>query len=397
VTRVGRDWGVPEFDDTRAGLVVVHTIPSAARLWPIYCMLAQVNPGVVWDFVVAPDRYNEPVHRFLSDRSVVVVPWDDLVKGDQHRYGVALAAARDGLELLKMPVIQMAHGALREKWTPLSAGAGVEVPRARYGTGVDFGTHQGRTVASHLVQAHRDEVAALDPQLRSIARTLGDPVVDQLDGHLGMRDSFRTDLGIGRDQRLIVVTSTAGRHCLWRDWPELLHSLVTDLPQHRYQVIAILHAHLWYAFGEDLRYALRPSLREGLRVVHPDDDWPVPVIAADWVLGDHGSAFHYAARSPAALLTAAFHRPSVYPGTARSELGQLVPSLSPTDQIEARLDEVAHPDVRKRYAHAGERLSSEPGAFAANLRSLVHDVLGVREPTVPACLPPLEVPRLITD
>lgn len=394
--RVDRDWGVPELDGTRAGLVVVHTMPSAARLWPIYCMLTQTNPAVVWDFVVAPDRYNAPVHRFLADRGVVVVSWGDVIKSDQHRYGVALAAARDGLELLRMPVIQMAHGALREKWTPLSAGAGVLMPRTRYGAGVDFAVHQGRTVASYLVQAHRDEVKALDPALRSIARTLGDPVVDQFDGHLGMRETFRTDLGIACDQRLVTVTSTAGRHCLWRDWPELLYRLVTELPQHRYQVIAILHPHLWYAFGEDLLHALRPSLRRGLRVVSPEDDWPVPVIAADWVLGDHGSVVHYATRSSAALLTAAFHHSSVYPGSARDELGWLVPSLSRTDQIEARLIEVAHPDVRARYAHAGERLSSEPGAFAANLRRLVHDVLEVREPTVPADLPPLKAPRLIT-
>ncbi|HEX6356041.1 hypothetical protein [Actinophytocola sp.] len=396
MTRDGRDWEVPELKGIRAGLVVVHTIPSATRLWPIYCMLAQANSGVVWDFVVAPDRYNAPVLRFLADRGVVVVSWEDLVKGDQRRYGIALAAARDGLELLRMPVIQIAHGALREKWTPLSAGAGVLMPRTRYGTGVDFGVHQGRTVARYLVQAHRDEVDALDPELRSIAWTLGDPMVDQFDGHLDMRESFRADLDIGCGQRLVTVTSTAGRHCLWRDWPELLHRLVTELPQHRYQVIAILHPHLWYAFGEDLLNALRPSLRRGLRVVRPDDDWPVPVIAADWVLGDHGSVFHYATRSSAALLTAAFHHPSVYPGSARSELGRLVPSLSRMDQIEARLIEVAHPDVRRLYAHAGERLSSEPGAFAANVRRLVHDVLKVREPTVSACLPPLEVPRLIT-
>lgn len=395
---VDRDWSLPELRDVGAGIIPAHTMPSVTRLWPIYCLLVQANPKVVWTWTVAPDRYNDsvysdPVHRFLSDRGAVIEAWNDVVKGGQDRYKIALAAARDGLEQLRIPVALMAHGSLRDKVTPPADGAGIEMPRTQYGTGLDYWVHQGRTIARYALLAHRDQVGSLDPSLRSIARVIGDPMVDQIDGHMALREMYRADLDIGPDERLVVVTSTAGEHCLWKDWPDLLHRLVTELPRSRYRVIAILHPHLHYAFGGQLMHALQPSLRLGLRVVQPEQDWAVPLIAADWCLGDHGSVLQYATRTPAALLTAAFHRESVFPGTVRSELGDLVPALSRTKPIETQLLDAARSEVRERYGHLGELLSSESGEFAANLRRLVHEELAVPEPSFPARLPPLETPR----
>jgi len=377
------------------GLFAVHTIPCATRLLPIYEMLADCNSRVQWSFTVPPDDYNSGVREFLAGRGIETLIWDRLVDESQTHFDVAVAAAWGGLHKLRMPVLKMAHGARFEKVTPRLAGRGAEVRRHRHGLSPERTIRDGRVVA-RLMLSHDDDLACLEPAVREHAKVLGDPVVDLIRRHLPLRDRYRRALGIPPGVRLVVVSSTAGERCLWLDWPELLYRLVTELPAARYGVIAVLHSHLRHTFGSQLDVALRSSVKAGLRVVPADQDWAVPLIAADWVIGDHGSVPHYATLTGAVQLTGGFARDAVEPGTARGRLGYLVPALVPDEPLEQQLIAAAQPEIVRRYATAANRLSSQPGRFAANLRKAVHDVLGVPEPAVPARLPDLVVPRLIS-
>jgi hypothetical protein len=388
-----------ELGGARRGLIAVHTLPCATRLLPIYEMLADCNPRMLWSFTVPPDDYNHGVATFLRNRGLKVLKWKRLVNELQLHFGVALAAAWGGLHKLQMPVIKMAHGARYEKKTPRRPGSGAETPRLRHGLGVESMVWHARTVASRVVVAHKDDIAALDPTVAGLiesARVMGDPIVDQIDGHLHLRERYREDLELEPGMKLIVVTSTAGRRCLWLDRPELLHRLVTELPAQQYRIVAILHPHLRHVYGTQLDIALRRLLARGLRLVPPDQDWMVPVIAADWVLGDHGSVLQYATRTPAVLLKSGFATDEIATGSARARLGEQVPALVWNQPIEPQLLAAARPEVVARYASAAQQLSSQPGRFAANLRREIHHLLGVAEPEVPARLPDLVVPKLIT-
>lgn len=391
----GRILLAQELSNVHRGLVAVHTVLCATRLLRIYEALAECNPRVLWSFTVPPDDYKAGVREFLAAMNIETIPWKQVVNELQVHFDVALAASWGGLHKLRIPVIKMAHGALYEKTTPRRAGAGAEMPRYRHGLSPERMMRDGRMVAFRTMLAHEDDLASLAPEAREHARVLGDPITDQIDEHLHLREWYRQELKIGPGVRLVVVTSTAGARCLWLDRPELLHRLVSELPTDRYRVMAVLHPNLRHAFGSQMDVALRRPLAAGLQLVPADQDWAVPLIAADWVVGDHGSVLHYASRTEAALLTAGFAHEEVAPGTARAQLGESVPELVLEQPLEPQLLAAARPEVVARYASAGDRLTSQPGRFAANLRREIHDLLGIAEPAVPARLPELAVPKLI--
>jgi hypothetical protein len=389
-----------ELHGARHGLVAVHTMTCATRLLPVYLALTDGNPHVTWTFTVAPDDYNEGVPDFLARKGFRMVGWKKLVEQRQKDFGVVLAAASGGLHKLQIPVVRMAHGALFDKYTTRRNGTGVEATRQRHGLGAESVERHGRAIATRLVLAHEDDVMTLDPTkmgLLDSARVMGDPLVDQIDAHLHLSERYQRELDVGPGMKLVVVSSTAGKRCLWLDRPDLFRRLVSELPPDRYRVVVVLHPNLWHSYGRTaVLDMLRTACANGVRVVVPEDDWIVPIIAAHWVLADHGSALHYAARTNAALLTVAFSHDDVASGSARDELGRQVPALVWNDPIEPQLLAAAQPNVMARYASAGSRLSSQPGRFAANMRREVHEILGISEPSAPASLPELVVPRLIT-
>jgi len=380
------------------GLICVHTLVCANRLLPIYESLVHCNPAIQWVFTVPPDDYRDDVADHLRDQTLPVIGWKKATGELQANFNVALAAASGHLDKLSIPVVKMAHGALHDKKTPRGTGTGVETPRQQHGLGSESLTRHGRAIASRIVLAHDDDLAQLrrsSPTLAATARVIGDPVVDQIDAHLDQRERFRQDLGVPEDMQLVVVTTTSGRRSLWRDRPEVLHRLMTELPAARYRVVVVTHPHVRHVYGSQLDDSWRRLYAAGMRRVPVDQDWIVLLIAADWVIGDHGSVLHYATRTQAALLTAGFAHDEVVAGSPRASLGRNLPELSHADPIEAQLLTAAAPEVKARYATAGQRLSSQPGSYAALLRRDIHRLVGVPEPDVPARLPSLVVPRLI--
>jgi hypothetical protein len=158
----------------------------------------------------------------------------------------------------------------------------------------------------------------------------------------------------------------------------------------------MLHPDIWHTYGNQVEHILADALRLGLRLVAPDQDWPVALIAADYVVGDHGSPLHYATLTGATLLRAGFHDQLVRKGSVRERLSGLVPELLTDRPIEPQLMAASERAVRARYAGLGALLSSQPGRFATNIRREVHALLGIPEPDSPTELPPLVVPTLVT-
>ncbi|EWM12084.1 hypothetical protein [Kutzneria sp. 744] len=387
-----------ELNGVHRGLIVLHTAVTANRLLPIYEALAYCNPHVRWHFTVGPDHYNGGVAESLAARGIEIINWKTLLNGLQPNFGVALAAAFGGLETLTIPVVKLTHGALNDKTTPRGLGLGAETPRQQYGLGGESLQRHGREIATRLVVAHEDQLAPFAREQNrwlDTVRVMGDPLVDQIDAHLHLRDYYRKLLGVEPGMKLVVVTSTAGPQSLWRNRPEVLDRLVRELPPDRYRIIVIMHPHLDYAWRAQLDATLGRLYAAGVRKVPADQDWAVALIAADWVIGDHGSVLHYATRTPATLLTAGFASGEVEPGSARALLGRVVPELADDRPLEPQLLAAAAPEVVGRYADAGRQLSSCPGEFAANLRRELHHLLHAPEPDVLARMPELVVPTLI--
>ncbi|MEV7490801.1 hypothetical protein AB0O08_08530 [Streptomyces anulatus] len=138
----------------------------------------------------------------------------------------------------------------------------------------------------------------------------GDPCFDRMLAARPYRDRFRRALGVGRGQRLVLLNSTWSPQSLLGDGegegaggtggddalPALLPRLASELPADEYRVAAVLHPNIWHGHGPgQIRAWLDRARRAGLALIDPLEDWRQALLAADVVIGDHGSVTYYAA------------------------------------------------------------------------------------------------------
>src|SRR2546421_1466244 len=303
---LGYDWlSIPIGIDaerwvTRAGcrtvLAVAHTVTSAQRLIDVVDYV-ESDPRVQVVFTVAPDAFNHPVSAYLHRLGALVLPWEQAVR---ERFDLALAAAHGGLRELHAPLVLMAHGAGHGKLSrPGLYGGALLAHRSVYGLDAERLTGDGRVLASALLLAHDDERDVLRrqcPEALAAAVVTGDPCYDRLVASLPGRDRYRRALGVRAGQELVVVSSTWGRDGLFGNVPDLLPRLMDQLSPARFRVGALLHPAVWGAHGaRQVRAWTRDCREAGLILLDPAEDWRAMLVAADHVLGDHGSVTVYAA------------------------------------------------------------------------------------------------------
>jgi hypothetical protein len=390
----------PEHQATVAGCSRIagigHTITSTTQLLRVLPLIA-CDRRVQVHFTNAPDDFGGGTEELLRERGASLVPWGTAIKAP---YRLALAASLGELHRVRAPVVTLPHGAGRHKLVARKPGGGPAAFGETYG--IDRGriTYNGSFVATKTVLSHVDQLALLDASCpgaaEAIGAVVGDPIHDQIVAALPARAHYRRGLGIDDGQRLVVVSSTWGSRSLYSRCETLLPRLLTALPRAEYQVIAIFHPNLWV---EHSPYQVRQWLTRcrdlGLRVVEPQDDWPAAVIAADWVIGDHGSVTLYASLTQASVLLATFPEEVVVPGSPPLELAEAAPRLRfdrHGPPIEAQLHAAAGAP-REPVAAVGRRITSEPGRFAENMRRLLYELIELPEPAWPATLPPVQIPR----
>ena len=119
------------------------------------------------------------------------------------------------------------------------------------------------------------------------------------------------------------------------------------------------------------------------------------LIAADWVIGDHGSATLYGAATGVPVMLAGFPAAEVDPESAPAELAALAPRITRRRPLRAQLARVAaefQPDHHRRLA---ELVTSVPGRFDRNMRRLMYRLLDLRQPAVVPSATPIPVPFLV--
>jgi hypothetical protein len=119
-------------------------------------------------------------------------------------------------------------------------------------------------------------------------------------------------------------------------------------------------------------------------------------VAADLIVGDHGSAAVYGAAVNVPVVLAGYPSDDVDPASAGALLGASAPRLSRDRRIADQLADAQasyQPSASRRVA---ERLTSEPGRFSRNMRRLMYRQLGLSQPaTIPAALT-AKLPDIIT-
>jgi hypothetical protein len=380
----------------RKVLVVVHTVTSGQRLLDAVRLLdGDLRVQVM--FTMAPDVFSNGVQEFLASLRGVVLPWHQAV---ETRFALALAAGYEGVHQLHAPVIVLPHGAGYNKFVVDGRNPRPGHELDVYGLSRQWLMRDGAVVPAAVVLSHREDLARLGrmcPEALPVATVVGDSCYDCIRASLPQRALYRAALGIRPDQQFVLATSTWGPHSLLAQAHGLLDRLMFELPREEYRVALLLHPNAWNAHGEwQIRSWLAGLRRAGLALVSQHSDWRGVLVAADRIVGDHGSMSLYGAAAGVPVQMAGFPVGDVDPSSPMGELGSLAPRLAldrPLRRQLAGTSAAAGPDD---YLRVAARISSEPGRFARNMRDLMYRKLrlrqaaGSRNPvTEPAGLPVL--------
>lgn len=378
--------------DCRNVLVVVHTLTSCQRLLDVMAYV-ETDTRVQVVFTVAPDAFSNGVTEFLHALGGVVMPWHQATK---ECFDLALAAGYGGLHELHAPLLVMPHGAGYGKYAAPGGRAGRALAqRTVYGLDAQRLTRDGRVLASAVVLSHDDQLEVLRrqcPEAMRVAVVAGDPCFDRLAASLPWRTRYREAFGVGEKHELVVVSSTWGRHALFEHNHDLLPQIMTQLSADHFRVAALLHPAVWTAHGRRQIKAWLSDCRDaGLVLIEPEMDWRAAVIAADHMIGDHGSVTAYAA---------AIGRPILHLGLP---LGAVTTHGSAQEFVTAnatRLDPYRPllPQLRNaeeiNQKEVARLLTSRPGDADLVLRRTIYRLLRLSEPGRHRRALPVPVPDL---
>ncbi|CCB75415.1 MULTISPECIES: UDP-N-acetyl glucosamine 2-epimerase [Streptomycetaceae] len=410
-------------------LLVVHNVTSATRLLDVLPLFHGDLRIQCLATCTGSSPFTDGTRRLLDQVGLLVLPWEqakatpaDLVISAS--YGGELAELQGELAVLS-------HGIGYNKKLSREPGAGSREPGAgsrepgagsrepgagsrepgagsrEPGAGPVFGLspewllHEGKPFASATVLSHPEQLERLRaacPEAAPTAVLAGDPCFDRMLAAVRYRERYRRAFGIAPGQRLVVLNSTWNPRALFGDaagdpLAQLLPRLTSELPLDQYRTAAVLHPNIWHGHGTgQVRRWLERARRAGLLLIPPLGEWRQALIAADCVIGDHGSVTYYAAALGRPVLLGAFPAQDLDPGSPVAELGRSAPHLRPREPLRPQLDRLLDgydPAPQARFAALA---TSAPGRSAALLRRLFYDLLGLAEPAHPAALDRLPLP-----
>jgi hypothetical protein len=367
----------------RTVLLVARTLTSATRLLDVL----DIFRG---DFRVRPvftvddgTRSGAGVRELLQAAGVPrIVPWSALPSRDGYHLAITASEQID-LDTISSTVVVLPHGVGFNKYVPDGETGGRRIagvpPTAALRTG------RVRLVLSHPDQ--QAQLAATHPDIVGQAVVTGDPTFDRLRANLAHRTRYRDALDAG-NRTVVMLSSTWGTESAFGRWRELLGQLLAVLPTDEYRVVAALHPNIWSRHNPaTIRTWLADCLDSGLRLLPPERGWQATLVAADLVIGDHGSNTLLAAALGKPILLAAFGpADEVVPGTPVAEFGRMTPRLDPTRSLQSQLDKAVTEHNPHDYAPIVARTFAHVGEASNRLRELVYRELQLSLPAGPALL-----------
>ncbi|WP_017597668.1 hypothetical protein, partial [Nocardiopsis lucentensis] len=311
----------------RTVLAVAHHLTAATRLADVL-PLVEPDPRVQVVFTVPPTSpLAGGAARYVRGLDAVVLDWE---QATAHEFDLAIAASLGGLEQLHAPVLTLEHGAGPGKIRPRRRGHGATATRDLSRTEAGLVT-RGRVIPAMIGVPHervREVLARVAPAAAPAAHVVGDPSFDRILAGLSRRDAYRRALGVGDGQTLVLLSSTWRPHSLLGRHHDLPARLSAELAPHDARVVAAPHPGIWEWHGRrQVRAWLSGAERHGALLLPPENGWQAAVVAADLVIGDHGSVSYYAAAAGRPVLLAAFPSEDVVPASHSDLLGRSVPRL----------------------------------------------------------------------
>ncbi|MFF3538293.1 hypothetical protein ACFYXP_30695 [Streptomyces sp. NPDC002466] len=397
-------------------LVVVHNVTSATRLLDVLPLFDDDLRVQLLATCTGSSAFAAGTAELLADVGVPVLPWEQAVETD---VDLVISASFGGqLDVFSGKLIILSHGVgyTKRLATPDTGhrtpdtghrveGGGDAVPAPVFGLAPEWLLSRGRPVADALVLSHpeqRDRLRLACPTAAPTAVLAGDPCFDRVLAARPRRERFRRALGVRPGQRLVLLNSTWNSDSLFGDGAEdgggggdvvaaLLDRIADEFPVDEFRFAAVLHPNIWHGHGPgQIRAWLDRARRAGLTPVDPLTGWRQALLAADAVIGDHGSVTYYAAALGTPVLLASAPLDALDPDAPISSFMREAPKLDPGAPLAPQLAEL----VRRHRPLPGpaEFTTSVPGESAVRLRRLFYSMMREPEPDRPASLTPLPLP-----
>ncbi|MFC3998207.1 hypothetical protein ACFOVU_19940 [Nocardiopsis sediminis] len=393
-------------------LAIVHNVTSATRMLDVLEALdsdPRVQTVVTW---TRSSIFTHGVEEFLHRTGRLVLDWEDAVGRE---FDLAITTSLGGeLHRVRAPLVRLPHGMGYNKFLKPEtgnrkpengeSGSGAEENPARpvFGLSPEWLLHNGELIPSAIVLSHDEQarrLAADCPEAIPAAVVAGDPCFDRLTASLPHRARYRRDLGLTAGQRLLLLSSTWGRASLFGRHPLLARRLLATLPRDEFRIALALHPNVWHGHGPgQVRAWLADARRAGLILIPPEEGWRAAVVAADAVIGDHGSVAYYAAALGRPVVLEQAGLADVAAESPIALLGAAAVPFDPRRPIGALLGE-ADEAAERTTGVASRWVTSRPGRSLALLRRTMYALMSVPEPEAPpqvAAVPapvPLPGPR----
>lgn len=195
----------------------------------------------------------------------------------------------------------------------------------------------------------------------------------------------------------MFVSSTWGPKSLYSRTPSLIQRLRAELPLDEYTVAVALHPNAWSAHSPwQIRRWLDACVRAGVILVPAETGWQAGLVAADLVVGDHGSVTFYAAALGKPVLLATSPIEAVDPDSA---VGRFLGVADHLDTGAALAPQVAQAVARGQSTDQRETaalVTSVPFKAFSLLREELYRLMALAEPEHPAITPTAPAPRIET-
>ncbi|MFE6773042.1 hypothetical protein ACFVFD_29125 [Streptomyces fimicarius] len=374
---VGADAGRwSTFHSGKTLVVAARTVTSTVRV--LECLPALLRGDNRVNVVFAHDptsAFNAGVLDLLHDAGCRVIPWEQVNQAEPD----LILTASENIEVPEghCPVLVLPHGIGFQKHVPDSRGPGDRLS----GVVPDSLLESGRAWLAISHPSQEEQLLASHPKAAGRTLLVGDPCYDELLVSADRADTYRRALGVPDRHRLVVLSSTWGGGSLIGRHPELAARVLGALPYDEFRVAAILHPNVWAGHGSwQIRNILAPALDAGLMLIPHIHAWRSALVAADVVVGDHGSVTLYGAALGKPVLLGAFGNESVE-GTSVAALGRAAPRLDDRGDVHGQITSALTGHAPDRFAAIVEGAFDQPGRALARLRAALYDLLELTEPT----------------
>ncbi|MBK3581436.1 hypothetical protein JHN63_48295, partial [Streptomyces sp. MBT65] len=327
---------------SRKVLFVVHNVTSATRLLDVLPLFHDDFRVQLLVTCTESSAFRAGIAELLAETGVPVLPWEQAVRTP---VDLAVSASFGGqLRAFSGVLAVLSHGVGYTKRLgtpntqhPTPGSEAAEPAAPVFGLSPEWLLDEsGRPVADALVLSHPEQLErlrAVCPEAASTGVLAGDPCWDRMLAARPYRERYRRALGVARAQRLVVLNSTWNPESLFGDdlLPSLLPRLTSELPVDEYRLAAVLHPNIWHGHGPgQIRAWLDRARRAGLTLVDPLHGWRQALLAADAVIGDHGSVTYYAAALGTPVLLGAAPLAGLAPDAPVHAFVRTAPRLDPT-------------------------------------------------------------------